>query len=615
MPLILCNVGYGLFFDNTSDGSVTAGRTDNGTRLVFEFDGGPLDFYYFACESPRSALATAAHLLGTPLLPPRWSLGFLQSTRHFESDNELRRLSSEIRERNFPCDALIFLSTYSDALGWNRQVGLLDFEPSLWRDPPTLLEEMKERHFHVITHEYPVLHPTSPDFSEAERMGYLLSDGYPNLSPADRAPASYQQGQRYIDFSHSEARRWWWRRHRQLCELGISGWWLDGGEGPRRTTRMAAGEGRDLHNVYDLLRIRAFAEGESEDRQDLRPFMVCRSGGPGMHRYGAWCWSGDIDNTFEVLEQQVQLGLSAAMSGIVFWGTDIGGFFHAVPESAELYTRWFQFGAFCPLFRAHGRIWREHLPWAHGEQVEEICRRYAELRYQLLPYTYTLAWQAHSTGLPLMRPLCLNNPNDPRAWDECHEYLWGDDILVAPVTREGARHCAVYLPEGGWYDYWTQLRYEGGRGVEVEAPLERLPLFVREGGIIPMSQIKQYDDGRPVEEVTLLIYPVRSRGASAQFDLYEDDGASNGYRRGDFAVSRIECARGLDGTVRLSVSPPEGNALLLPRNRSYLAKVHMPRPRKVSVHDAGTSVEWSFENGFLFFRLAGSVMSVVILPS
>ena len=236
--------------------------------------------------------------------------------------------------------------------------------------------------------------------------------------------------------------------HRDLVRLGVAGWWLDGGEGPPATATLHAGDGTLLHNIYDRLRHQAFAEGEAADRPDQRVFLLCRSGAAGMQRFGATCWSGDINNDFPTLEAQIPLGLNTGLSGIPYWGTDIGGFFHPIPETGELYARWFQLGAFSPIFRSHGWVWREHVPWAHGPEVEAICRRYAELRYRLLPYTYTLAWQAHTLGLPLMRPLVLNYPDDPRVWTLGHEFLWGDDLLVAPVTREGATAWPVYLPAG-----------------------------------------------------------------------------------------------------------------------------------------------------------------------
>ena len=243
-----------------------------------------------------------------------------------------------------------------------------------------------------------MLHEDSPLFAEAESRGYLLTAGYERVSASGRAPATYREGQRYLDFSDPAVGRWWWAAHQDLRRLGITGWWLDGGEGPPATAKLQAGDGTLLHNVYDRHRHQAFAEGEAADRPDQRVFLLCRSGAAGMQRYGATCWSGDINNDFPTLEAQVPLGLNTGLSGIPYWGTDIGGFFHPVPETGELYARWFQLGAFSPIFRSHGWVWREHVPWAHGPEVEAICRRYAELRYQLLPYTYTLAWQAYTHG-------------------------------------------------------------------------------------------------------------------------------------------------------------------------------------------------------------------------
>jgi alpha-glucosidase (family GH31 glycosyl hydrolase) len=214
--------------------------------------------------------------------------------------------------------------------------------------------------------------------------------------------------------------------------------------------------------------------------------------------------------------------------------------------------------------------------------VEAICRRYAELRYRLLPYTYTLAWQAHTLGLPLMRPLVLNYPDDPRAWQLGHEFLWGDDLLVAPVTREGATAWPVYLPAGGWHDFWTGRRYEGPGGVTVEAPLDRLPLFVRAGAILPLGPVVQHTRERPLDEITLLVYPEgRSR-----FALYEDDGTSQAYRRGGYALTVFECAAG-PGEVAVRVGQPGGDRSVAVAGRRYTLKVRIDRPAAVRLDGLG----------------------------
>jgi len=579
-PFALSTSGYGLFFDNPSDATLRVGRSHGEERIDFQAEGGPLDWYYLYGSDPRGVLAELATLLGRPLMPPRWALGFLQSTRHFDHAEEPRELARGLRERGIPCDGIIFLSTYGDAMGWNRGVGHLEFQPELIPQPSELLADLHAQGFQVITHEYPVLHEESPLYAEAQRQDYLLAEGYERVTPNQRPTTNFHEGQRLIDFSSPPARAWWWEQHRTLADLGVTGWWLDGGEGPSADAALHGGDGLSLHNLYDLLRHRAFAEGESRDYPDRRPFLLCRSGAAGMARYGAGCWSGDINNTFATLEAQIPLGLNTGMSGIPYWGTDIGGFFHPVPESGELFARWFQFGAFCPGFRAHGWVWREHLPWAHGAEIEAICLRYAELRYRLLPYTYTLAWQAHTHGLPLMRPLVLNYPDDPAVWELGSQYLWGDDLLVAPVTRQGATAWPVYLPAGVWYDFWTQQRYDGPTGVMVEAPIDRLPLFVRGGAILPLAPVARFDGERPWDEITILIYPA---GAS-RFELYEDDGRTNVYRQGRYAITPFACTSEDDrSTVR--IGPPSGDLDVIPPNRVYTLQIRADAPRGVLVDD------------------------------
>jgi alpha-glucosidase len=311
--------------------------------------------------------------------------------------------------------------------------------------------------------------------------------------------------------------------------------------------------------------------------------------------------------------------LNTGLSGVPYWGTDVGGFFHPVPETGELYARWFQLGAFSPIFRSHGWVWREHVPWAHGAEVESICRQYAELRYRLLPYTYTLAWQAHTLGLPLMRPLVLNYPADPRGWTLGYEFLWGDDLLVAPVTREGARAWPVYLPAGGWYDFWTGARHEGPAGITLDAPLDRLPLLVRAGAIVPLGPVVQHTGERPLEDVTLRIYPE----GSSRFELYEDDGRSNAYRRGEHALTRIDCESGPRG-VTVRIGEAIGVQSVVPPGRRYLVQVKMDRPGAVTVAGHGPLPRlagpregvrgwWEDGDGFIVIRLPDQPTATVTI--
>jgi alpha-glucosidase (family GH31 glycosyl hydrolase) len=249
--------------------------------------------------------------------------------------------------------------------------------------------------------------------SDGAARGYLLDHAYSRQMPTTPDAVIYKEGQRFIDFSRAEVRAWWWDAHRPLIAHGIAGWWLDGGEGPPAGTALAAGEAAIVHNRFDLWRHQSFAEGEARDRSDQRAFLLCRSGGPGMARFGAVPWSGDINTTFETLEQQIRIGLNLGLSGIPHWGTDAGGFYSVAPDQSELLVPWLQFAAFCTLFRAHGHVWQRHVPWAYGETIEAICRAIIELRYRMLPYSYTLVAQARRDGLPT-RPARGGAPRRPR---------------------------------------------------------------------------------------------------------------------------------------------------------------------------------------------------------
>ena len=283
------------------------------------------------------------------------------------------------------------------------------------------------------------------------------------------------------------------------------------------------------------------------------------------------------------------------MSGVPFWGTDIGGFFPVREYTGELHVRWFQFGAFCPLFRAHGRAWQLRLPWGwntgkfgplempesampdpselHNPNVEPIVRKYLELRYRMMPYIYSIAREAHETGLPMMRALWLHYAADPRAVERGDEFLWGRDILVAPVVEKGATSRRLYLPPGAWYDFWTGVRTEGGREVERPVDLETMPLYVRAGAIIPTGPLEQYTSEKPNDPITLAVYP----GADGRFTLYEDDGVTFNFQKGEFMKLRCEWN---DRERRLSLRLEPGSRMMPPAKRTIRARLGANGPVK-----------------------------------
>jgi alpha-glucosidase/alpha-D-xyloside xylohydrolase len=332
-------------------------------------------------------------------------------------------------------------------------------------------------------------------------------------------------------------------------------------------------------------------DGPQVDRPNERPYALHRNGYAGMQRYASFLWSGDVYSTWETLRTHIPIAINTGLSGIPYWGTDIGGFVPTKEFTAELYLRWFQFGAFCTLFRCHGRTWKLRLPWGwdtgdpgpveinnydgaaipdtsqlHNAQVEPICRKYLELRYRMLPYIYSAVRECTQTGMPVMRGLWLHYPDDPKAVSRSDQFLWGRDILVAPVVEQGATSRKVYLPRGTWYDFWTNEPVEGNREITRAVDLETIPLYVRAGAILPLGPVKQYVEEKSDEPLTVDIYP----GAGGSFTLYEDDGRSFNYRRGEWMG--IEMAWN-DAQRVLRMKLATGSKMLPPLRRAMQIKV------------------------------------------
>jgi alpha-glucosidase (family GH31 glycosyl hydrolase) len=493
-----------------------------------------LDLFIIALEEPADALTEYTRLSGKPVMPPKWALGYFQSHRTLAGPDEPLQTARTFREKNLPCDAVIYLGTGYCTNGWNTGHGSLDFNPNAF-----VAENIKALHdlnFKLVLH-----------VNRAPRnlLGSFDDPLTPSLSPSDGERVADRPGE-----GRSGRRvhiRDYWARHRDIFALGVDGWWPDDGD--------------ELPLEARLTRHRCYYEGPLQDRPNVRPWSLHRTGYAGSQRYGGWIWSGDVDGKWETLAAHVSVGINHGLSLTPFWGSDTGGFYPTPELTGELYARWFQFSAFCPSFRSHGRTWKLRLPWGwntgefgpiehgpaerrgftgdirkppqhpdpselHNAEVEPICRKYLELRYRLLPYNYTVAREAVDTGLPMMRALWLHYPNDGEAVKLGNEFLWGRDLLVAPVVEKDATSRRVYLPEGHWYDWWTGEKQSGKRWVERPVDLATLPLYVRAGSIIPLDPVRQFTAQRVNELTTVRVFP----GASGTFTLYDDDGQSLGYR-------------------------------------------------------------------------------------
>ena len=538
-----------------------------------------LDLIIADTQDPQAWFGELAELTGRPVLPPKWALGYMQSHRTLQNAAQILAEADTFRQKKLPCDALIFLGTGFCPAGWNTGHASLEFNPKVFERPPAeVMADCHRRNFQFVAHVTP--QPVAPLKDADGKTLRLPWDG-------DRLHGTFQNATDLADPTHIAT---YWQKHRAAFSTGIDGWWPDEGDWFDIDSRFA--------------RARMYYEGPLSDRPDRRPWNLQRNGYLGVSRYGGWIWSGDVESRWRALAAQVPVGINHSLSVSPYWGTDTGGFHPTSEFTGELFVRWFQFSAFCPSFRSHGRAWQLHLPWGWstdqpgplegarpplaGElpnaQVEPICRQYLELRYRLLPYTYTLTRQARDTGLPLMRALWLHYPADVTAAARGDEYLWGRNLLVAPVVERGATSRSIYLPLGVWYDWWTGERIEGGREVTRSVDLATLPLYARAGAIIPLDPLRQYAM-EPVSGPTILrIYP----GADGEFSLYEDQGDTNDYLKGASAMIPI---RWNEKTGTLILGSRQGSYPGMPQNRVFrIVWMRSENPKSTDVHFDGSEI-------------------------
>ena len=507
----------------------------------------PLDIFVVVSRDPRTIMSEYAGLTGHPELPPLWSLGYQQSHRTLAGRDEILQEARTFREKKLPCDAMIYLGTGFCPSGWNTNNGEFQFNQKVFPDPKAIFDELHREHFKVALHVV----------INARTMRGTVHDPCDPKQPIEEQASCY------------------WAEHREVFSQGVDGWWPD--------------EGDPLNIASRLVRNRMYWEGPQIDRPNERPYALHRNGYAGMQRYASFLWSGDVDSTWETLRTHIPIAVNTGLSGVPYWGTDIGGFVPTTEFTAELYVRWFQFGAFCPLFRSHGRNWKLRLPWGwntgdpgpieiknhaalpdatelHNTQVEPICRKYLDLRYRMLPYLYSAVRECTLSGLPVMRGLWLHYPDDPASVARGDEYLWGRDILVAPVTEKGASSRRIYLPPGVWYDFWTGERHDGGREITREVDLETMPLYVRAGAILPLGPVKQYTSEPVNAPLALSIYP----GADGSFLLYEDDGSSFNYRKGEWMGVEMNWS---DRRSMLHLDLARSSRMLPPLRRELVVKL------------------------------------------
>jgi alpha-D-xyloside xylohydrolase len=546
VPFYVTNKGYGIVWDNPSKTQFAFGFNDE-NRITSQV-GQRVSF--FVIVGDYDAIYRGYRLLtGDTPIPPKSAFGYIQCKQRYTSQAELMAVAKGYRDRHLPIDDLV--------IDWFHytKMGEMDMDPAKWPDPVAMNRELHDMHFHTMISVWPRFVPESRYYSTVLKNWWFekLGNGTPtNGLPYDRAGSD-------IDTTNPDAAKWFWDIvNENYVAKGFDSFWADETEPdlPPNGSYFHIGPGTQFFNVYPLFHTAAFYNGMRRDMKE-RALILSRDSYLGAQHNGAIFWSSDISANWDTLRRQVPTGINFTASGMPFWSNDIGGWQYLPsthhpehpplldPSDAraniggyddypELYTRWFEYGVFQPNFRSHGSR-PENEVWSYGKQAQPILEKYLRLRYQLMPYIYSLGYTAHETGAPFMRGLFLDFPNDPNVANIGDEYMFGPALLVAPVTEQGATTRSVYLPTGGdWYNFWTNERTNGGQRISVAAPIDAIPVFVRAGSILPLgSTVESTEDKQMIAK--LRVYP----GSDGNFTLYDDDGKTYAYEQGHFTLTHL----------------------------------------------------------------------------
>lgn len=587
IPFFLSSYRYGIFFDNTYKSEFKFGN-ESSDYFSFEAPGGEMIYYFIYGNDYKEILQQYAQLTGKPIMPPKWALGFSQSRGMYTNESLARSIAAEFRKRQIPCDII-----YQD-IGWVAGLQDFDWRTDRYTDPKGMLRHLDSLGYKMIVSQDPVISQRNTrQWREADSLHYFTTDIRTGKSYDMPWPWGGNCG--VVDFTKPGVADWWGAYQQKPIADGVRGFWTDMGEpawsNEEATDRLFMkhhlGMHDEIHNVYGLTWDKVVKEQFEKHNPNKRVFQMTRAAYAGLQRY-TFGWSGDAGNGNDVLEgwgqlaNQIPLSLSAGMGGIPFWATDISGYCGDIKDHkvmAELYTRWMQFGVFNPLSRAHHEGNNAAEPWMFGEAAEAACRSAIQLKYRLFPYIYTYAREAHDKGLPLMRALFLEYPNDEQTYSESGAFLFGKELLVAPVVKKGATSKQVYLPEGEWIDFNDgKTVYEGEQTIRYKAPLSIIPLFVKKGSIIPMMPVMNYIHEKKNYPLFFEIFPA-AEGREASFELYEDDGESNDYQKNLFAKTKITCFTKLKGyTVNIKAREEKGFAIQGQRN--LVIKLHIDQKPK-----------------------------------
>ncbi|MDB5135322.1 MAG: hypothetical protein JWP37_1925, partial [Mucilaginibacter sp.] len=569
IPVMLSTKGYGLLWDNYSASDFYGAGAGNTQYKYVSESGKMVDYYFFYGPGFDHIIDLYRTATGSAPMYPKWTFGLIQSQDRYKTQAEILSVKDNYRKNHIPVDAVV-----QDWYWWSPlPIGSHVMSPERYPDPKAMIDELHRANMHAMISIWPVFGSGTKDFEALKNKGYLTSITWDNFVT--------HTFDTYYDAHNPKARDLYWDQARDsvVKRYGWDAWWVDQCEpdngsllDERRKANFSVGKGIDYFNTYSLEHAKGLYKGWQKDMGGKRAYFLIRQAFAGSQHYAATLWSSDVTTTFRAFKSQVPQGINACISGMPYWTSDIGGYLSRTspegipdwsdPQYRELFTRWFQFGTFCPIMRIHGKGERALFSHNWDDKTKSILLNYDKLRYRLLPYVYSLSAEVTAQNYTIMRSLSFDFRNDKNVYNIPDQYMFGSAFLVNPVTEQlytgknagnGVKTRKVYLPKGSnWFDFWTGKTLNGGQTINAEAPIETIPLYVKAGSIIPMGPNVEYATENPGGAIELRIYP----GADGEFKFYEDENDNYNYEKGNYSTFSFKWN---DKLHRLTISDRKGS--------------------------------------------------------
>ncbi|MGB0521598.1 MAG: TIM-barrel domain-containing protein [Flammeovirgaceae bacterium] len=555
LPIVMSSKRYAIHFDNAPIGYLDL-DSKNDNSLTYETISGRMTYQVIADDTWEGILKNYTALTGRQPLPPRWAFGNFASRFGYHSEKETRMTVDKFFEDQIPMDAVI-IDIYWFGKDIKGHMGNLSFLKDSFPTPQKMIDDFKAKGVKTILITEPFVLTTSNRWDEAVKEKVLGLD-----STGNPYKFNFYFGETgLIDIYSEQGKKWFWNIYKEFTEMGVAGWWGDLGEPEVHPGDLqhATGSGNEVHNIYGHDWAALVYNGYQKDFPDQRPFILMRAGYSGSQRYGLIPWSGDVSRSWGGLQAQTEIALQMGMQGIGYMHSDLGGFAGGETFDAELYTRWLQYGVFQPIFRPHAQ---EHIPAEpvfHDEKTKALAKKSIELRYSLLPYNYTLAFENSQSGIPFMRPLLFEDQDNQEMLSEKDTYLWGDAFLVSPIMAAGVTQQEVVFPKNHvWFDFYTNKKYEGGSKRKVATAEDHIPTFVRAGAFIPMVKPVQTTEAYSTKRLDLHYYHDASV-AVGKGQMYHDDGKTpDAFAKGKYELLQF-ASKYKNGQLTVSLAQEKGS--------------------------------------------------------